>query len=1556
PTGQSPAQLPKALFSLAGILTAVHTQPDGKVIIGGTFSAVNGQPRQNLARLNANGSLDLTWNVAVDGPVDVILMRGDSVFLGGAFSKVNGVGRAGLAKVQSSDGQLDEIWNPNPESTGHIFAEWQKRFYALLAVGDFIYVSGDFRAIGEARRTGLAKIAIQGTGLADPDWNPRLTVEHMSEPVVMALAVVEDKLVIGGGFDRINGLPRRGLVKLSLTRSDDLDTIWNPVLPGSGAIVQQVLVHGSNLIVGYFTGFDANITTVGLEGIGITGQPVMPPRDTSITFQAMTLTEGGLVVIRNNDDAGATVFRLNFPDLTLAASPWQAPVFQQGLRAVFSFYNAAQLNALTTRANRVLIGGFFNVVNGAPALGLAAIDPVTGELDPSFNVFVQRPGRVLAMARQPDGKLVVGGEFDTVDDLPRANLIRFNADGVLDPTWFPNPNGTVRTVLATESNLFVGGVFTSVKGSDKGHLVRFDYANDRPDPAWPSALEPMPLPATHLATSGEWLFELEFDDNESSSSLVVRDRATGAIARKFEGDALALTPGPDGQLIVAGFGLHPGRGYELVRVDPQPPFAFDPNWNPSVQGDFFGARLAVSGSNVFIATSDRVFKFPLSGSDLPSPGWQVPDVFSKPDRSSGLVQGIEALAVVGTDLFVGGTFWPIGAPVPPVGGNGKTMLARLDSETGAINALWNTGSDIPFGVRSLFADGHNLYVGGRFGRFGDDTRFALALLATPGAPALFESAPDLVTILRNPDDGPEVTHFRIVALNGGVLQRISDSTLVLSGDFVTVADGQAGLRFLPGAGSPSVTAVSAVSPTPPGAGSAAATLDLQSALVPVFSFSQEEYRFSEANDSVTLTVLKQGLGPGSVRVSTSDGTASVSHFPEPGDYQGGSGRIMLAGTKYDFQISLVRDEIFEGDEVFYVTLSEPSPGARLGYPARARVVIVDDDRFGPNGSFLARQQPTAPPHSTGILAVYLKSDVGAWRLTGEWDWHASGEMVSGLIATNYQVEFKPLSGYAHPDTQTIPIAIGQINYVTNEYGGRQPSEEVGALTVIIDPPEIAGNPDPTSAPRWRLAGESDGAWRRSGEVAANLSSGFHEVTLKPLSNYFVHILEPVVWVSAERTRTNYARYLPATGSGSVEPQVLTFTQATEVEPFCYNGQIKSRVGVGSGVVVKEGVVLTAAHLVFDDKNLEWVDALDIQWLFQRYRGQHEPVAQRPYGTVILAGYAAQRTNDMRDLGLVPGVSTPNSQNLDVALLFFLEPAGRGGFGGFMVSEDPNEHLLSSRRKMLVGYPKDGVPEINQGKPHATVAANLPFQLLYPDKSVYVAGQVRGLPGNSGGPMYVEAEGGGRYYPAGVYVGQTTSGQSLVRAIDGLVVDYINRVEELRRSGPNHPGGGFDPFIPGVTKQPTGTGLLTFELVPEAARAAGAGWRIRQNSDKTWVTNATLTYPLTGGVDYDVEFRAAPAFIAPMGRQVRVDIGEVASLKLRYVRWPGELEFRDHWQVSLLGSNRGRYVIEYRTSLSLTDQWLPWATMTLTNSPMVLDLSVDTNVAQRFFRMGLTNGL
>src|SRR4051794_4606431 len=58
----SPASLPDLHLSIAGEIFAVSRQSDGKIIVGGRFSSVNGIYRNNLARINPNGTLDLTWN------------------------------------------------------------------------------------------------------------------------------------------------------------------------------------------------------------------------------------------------------------------------------------------------------------------------------------------------------------------------------------------------------------------------------------------------------------------------------------------------------------------------------------------------------------------------------------------------------------------------------------------------------------------------------------------------------------------------------------------------------------------------------------------------------------------------------------------------------------------------------------------------------------------------------------------------------------------------------------------------------------------------------------------------------------------------------------------------------------------------------------------------------------------------------------------------------------------------------------------------------------------------------------------------------------------------------------------------------------------------------------------------------------------------------------------------------------------------------------------------------------------------------------------------------
>lgn len=59
----------------------------------------------------------------------------------------------------------------------------------------------------------------------------------------------------------------------------------------------------------------------------------------------------------------------------------------------------------------ILVGGFFTTVDGVPAPYLVRLDP-NGERDSGFAPGLD--GAVYAVERQADGKLLVGGEFTMV--------------------------------------------------------------------------------------------------------------------------------------------------------------------------------------------------------------------------------------------------------------------------------------------------------------------------------------------------------------------------------------------------------------------------------------------------------------------------------------------------------------------------------------------------------------------------------------------------------------------------------------------------------------------------------------------------------------------------------------------------------------------------------------------------------------------------------------------------------------------------------------------------------------------------------------------------------------------------------------------------------------------------------------------------------------------------------------------------------------------------------------------------------------------------------------
>ena len=115
------------------------------------------------------------------------------------------------------------------------------------------------------------------------------------------------------------------------------------------------------------------------------------------------------------------------------------------------------------------------------------------------------------------------------------------------------------------------------------------------------------------------------------------------------------------------------------------------------------------------------------------------------------------------------------------------------------------------------------------------------------------------------------------------------------------------------------------------------------------------YGAGERDGSVTLAVSRSGGTNGRVGVAwtTADGSARAG-----ADYERSSGTVDLAAmqTTATFRVPLRDDSVDEPDESFTVVLGATEGGATLGEPARASVVVRDDD-------------PPAPPVATPVVAA-----------------------------------------------------------------------------------------------------------------------------------------------------------------------------------------------------------------------------------------------------------------------------------------------------------------------------------------------------------------------------------------------------------------------------------------------------------------------------------------------------------------------------------------------------------------------------------------------------------
>lgn len=652
------------LANVSGRINAVLVQPDGSLLVGGSFTIV-GSAIRHLARFSAAGVLDRSYDLALDGSVAALGRQSDGrIVLGGAFTSVAGATRTYLARL-NADGTPDTGYAP-PALNGTVAALAIQSDDAAVLGGSFTSVEiddgsgddddGDGTTTDDTGRKYLARFKADGT--LDTTYDPTA-----NGPVTTLLRLPDGSMLAGGSFSTFtpNG------------SSSSTSRSYLALLNTDGTVNTALHVDPNGAVSALARQADGKILVGG-------------------TFSIVQLDDG-----EADDDDGddatdddadrQNLFRLNADyslDRTFKSSP-----------------NSTVYALAVHPDGRILVGGAFNGFDLDDDTTLArnaiAVLGATGAVDTAFNLGADGLVYTIAVADDAsfliagaftdlltDSPLYVGGEFQTIAGLALPRLARLNENGTPDGGFAPAPDAAVHALAVdTAGRVLVAGAFANIAGTPRSRLARFTRLGEL-DTGFAPAVDGA-IHALALAGDGSILLGGDFATVAGAAhTRVARLDAQGAPDAAFtatvDGRVLALAALPGGRVLLAG-------EFATVNGTARP----------------YLARLNADG------TLDAAF--------APAPDAAVRSLAVRLDGS----------------VLAGGDFTQIG-------GQARARLALLQAD-GAADAAFAAGADGAVHVVAARLDGRAL-VGGAFAQLAGSAEYLFGGIggATPAAQAFAVAA------------------------------------------------------------------------------------------------------------------------------------------------------------------------------------------------------------------------------------------------------------------------------------------------------------------------------------------------------------------------------------------------------------------------------------------------------------------------------------------------------------------------------------------------------------------------------------------------------------------------------------------------------------------------------------------------------------------------------------------------------------------------------------------------------------------------------------------------
>jgi hypothetical protein len=449
----------------SGAVNAVASDGRGGWFVGGSLEGVGGRPCHSLAHVRA-GAVD--WCAADLGSVARLAADGHRLYVatgpGGPFACCARLLAFDLDHPHAARWRLALPPRHLCRVSGNCGEV--SRADALVARGSTVYAGGVFGSVGG--KSGRDLVAVDGASGRALNWNAHVTNARElmpSETEVGALALAGKTLFVGGAFTSIGGAYRVGLAALGTSTARA--TTWHPRLHIGFGDVDNGVPWAFGIVASrrrvYVGGFFDAVDGKRTRGFAALDRATARPLRwrSSLRFGPSAVlpvaSAGGLLYVAGQADVdGEPVFVTAVDASTGRAGRWRP-------RTNGDVYSVA------ADGDDVLLGGSFSSVNTVPRAGLAAIDGVRDRVLPWHPVL--RAKADLAVVRSllaTDRTLYVGGAFFSIDGRKRRGLAAFDLPSLDLQEWHPRLDSDewshAKALALVGDTLYVAGQYTALNG------------------------------------------------------------------------------------------------------------------------------------------------------------------------------------------------------------------------------------------------------------------------------------------------------------------------------------------------------------------------------------------------------------------------------------------------------------------------------------------------------------------------------------------------------------------------------------------------------------------------------------------------------------------------------------------------------------------------------------------------------------------------------------------------------------------------------------------------------------------------------------------------------------------------------------------------------------------------------------------------------------------------------------------------------------------------------------------------------------------------------------